>query len=732
MTSRLKITIVLIFTMLLCHSTSALADGHVHINTGAQPSELETYAAEELETILQRLFGVETSIGAQDTDHPTVFLGNPGSNKTLAKAIGDLWPKVTDQGIVVKSHPNGRAIFVGGGSDAATLWAVYEFGYQHGVRYLLRDGDVYPDVKSLDLSSLDVVDEPEFRTRTWRTVNDFAIGPESWSLDEHRSVLQQLAKHRFNNVMISVYAWQPYVHYSFNGIDKRTALMWYGEKLDLPPGAPGRNALRGLKVFENPHFSGKSTYEEMIVAGESYLKEIIKEATRLGMTTGIVVNPFQYPKEFKTALEGAVDARGLNDLTIRPGANQSFDDKQLQLLAKAKIRAYLHTYTDVDYIYITMPEFPEWGEHAVDAWEMLRSGVDVKLPELEELIKAVESRGIIASGERGKQALKGNVVGLAFLRSLLANHEDLLNKPNGDSVKLVVRNVDAELFPYLSALLPKDAETLNFIDYTARRVDENSEYLKKPQTDKVKCRFVMTLADDNIGPLSQQVTQRLEKIINKLRDAGWDGFSTRYWLMADLDPVVHFLGRAAWDPATTARNAHDSLFAVITEKQEVADRLWLAMQAIEKATEITDKNDIGFNFPVRGMLMKHHHNQPVPEWWEEVNELYTNAMVEIYRSHDASPPKAKRLLFYWGKRGEYVVEYLSVIKSVREAAIANAAGDSEKALEHYETAMENLYNAIDTLSDIVKDQGDRGLIAVLNKFAFEALNEAFEKALDAE
>ncbi|HCK72573.1 MAG TPA: hypothetical protein DHW38_13425, partial [Planctomycetaceae bacterium] len=140
----------------------------------------------------------------------------------------------------------------------------------------------------------------------------------------------------------------------------------------------------------------------------------------------------------------------------------------------------------------------------------------------------------------------------------------------------------------------------------------------------------------------------------------------------------------------------------------------------------------GFNFPVRGMLMKHHNNQPVPEWWGEVNELYTNAMVEIYRSHDASPPKAKRLLFYWGKRGEYVVEYLSVIKSVREAAIANAAGDSEKALEHYETAMENLYNAIDTLSDIVKDQGDRGLIAVLNKFAFEALNEAFEKALDAE
>ena len=87
MTSRLKITIVLIFTMLLCHSTSALADGHVHINTGAQPSELAIYAAEELETILQRLFGVETSIGAQDTDHPTVFLGNPEVTKRLQRRL---------------------------------------------------------------------------------------------------------------------------------------------------------------------------------------------------------------------------------------------------------------------------------------------------------------------------------------------------------------------------------------------------------------------------------------------------------------------------------------------------------------------------------------------------------------------------------------------------------------------------------------------------------------------
>ena len=54
------------------------------------------------------------------------------------------------------------------------------------------------------------------------------------------------------------------------------------------------------------------------------------------------------------------------------------------------------------------------------------------------------------------------------------------------------------------------------------------------------------------------------------------------------------------------------------------------------------------------------------------------------------------------------------------------------AIEQYEIAMEKLYNAIDTLSDVVQDQGDRGLIAVLNKFAFEPLKETYEKVLDEE
>ena len=715
--------------------TASIAAETVHIVLDDQAPALEKFAAQELKAMIAKLSAAEVTIASRlpaQVQSQLIFLGSPQTNRTIGRRLKGFWPKVSDQGIVIRSLPQQKGTIIGGGSPPATLWAVYEFGYQQGIRYLLRE-DIYPDPKPLKLSDLDYVNEPEFRTRSWRTINDFAIGPESWSLAEHKQVLGQLAKHKFNQVMLAVYPWQPFVDYRFQGINKKTAMLWYGERFDLPRGAPGRNALGGLSLFENPEFAGKTSYQEMTTAGIRYANGIISESQRLGMKAGILISPLAFPKEFGPALKGSKAARGLNQLTMTPGAGQKFDDKTLQDLVATKLRAYLQAYPTVDSLYLTLPEFPEWEEHAEAAWKFLSSRPGTRLPDLASLVEATGNRSLIASGARGRQALKGNVVALAFLHHLLAgDHADLLKRPDGQRVQLVVRSVDPELYPYLDQLLPADAATLNFVEYTARRVDENSHYLAKIPTDKVKAQFITTLADDNIGPLSQQVTGRLESLVNKIRQQGWDGFSTRYWMLADLDPAVHFLSRASWDPQVTSRSAHDSLFTTITGKQEVADRLWLAMEHIEKATEVTDRNNLGFNFPVRGMLMKHHQPRPVPAWWDEVKEHYTSAMIELYRGHGAAHPRSRRLLFYWAKRGEYVLEYLAAVRAVREASLARKQGDREAAIEQYEIAMENLYNAIDTLSDVVQDQGDRGLIAVLNKFAFEPLKEQYEKVLDEE
>ena len=60
-------------------------------------------------------------------------------------------------------------------------------------------------------------------------------------------------------------------------------------------------------------------------------------------------------------------------------------------------------------------------------------------------------------------------------------------------------------------------------------------------------------------------------------------------------------------------------------------------------------------------------------------------------------------------------------------AIAEEAGDRDEALAQVEEAMELTYNCINTLADVARDQSDRGLIAVLNAYAFRPLLAEYDR-----
>ncbi len=731
-----------LLAMLLATPSFAAAPPVVVV-VGKDAPELEQFAASELAAQFRRLFEVDVSIEnssrtiAAQKSSAVVYIGRPATNPaikalTLKQQGVDIWPRLSDQGLVLRSiGVDGKpGLIVGGGSPKATLWSVYELGRRFGVRYLLRE-DIYPDApQAFDLSGMAVVQEPELRTRTWRTINDFAIGAESWPLADHKRLLGQLAKMKFNRLMLSIYPWQPFVHYEVRGVAKQTGMLWFGEEYPIPRDAPGRTALRGVvtgerALFTNPDFAGKNTYEEMTQAGVAHASGIMAEAQRLGMSVGISISPLEFPREFAKLL-GGTQARGINGLVTAPGAKQKFNDPLLKEMVAAKIRAYLQTYPQVDSLYLTLPEFPDWDADLDQAWAALTPRLGAGAPQLSTLLKAAAERRLFANGQRGVNSLKGNVVALAFLNELFQD-SSLLERPDGRRVALILTAIDPELFPYLDKILPADAGTLHFIDYTARRVAENQEYLLRVPADKVRSSLILTLADDNVGVLSQATTRRLESLVKALRKNNWEGFSTRYWMLAELDPAVHYLSLASWDEQTTARSAHDDLFTIITGKQSISDRLWRGFGQIEQATELIDQNNLGFGFPVPGMLMKHYQPTPAPKWLDELNEHYTQAMIEFYRSHGAAHPRSQRLLFYWAKRSEYVLEYLAAVKEVREAAIARQQGDADQTLEHFETAIEQLYNALDTLSDIAHDQSDRGLIAVLNAYAYRPLLAELEK-----
>lgn len=700
---------------------------------------LEKFAAEELARQLTEVFAdVEPTLAASPaTDaKQIVLIGSPTTNPLVNAAAGD-WPTLSEQGLVIHTAKGQTpTLIVGGGSPVATLWAVYELGHRLGIRYMLRS-DILPNEKrALDLAGHDCVLEPELRVRTWRTINCFAIGPESWGVAEHEAFFAQLAKLKFNDVMLSIWPWQPFVNYECDGVKKQTALLWFGEEYPIDRESAGRKAFAGKTKFENPDFAGLTTPEEMTEAGIRHVRGIIATAHRYGMTVGISISPLEFPREFQAVLPGSQLAKGINELTIIPGAEQGPNDETLHRLVEVQIRAFRKTYPDIDALYLTMPEFPEWDQHAAAAWEILAPRLTDRGLTLDGLIASAGERKLIASGERGMRALKGNLTALAFLNRYAAGDrfkgEQRLSRPGGPPFQLVITDVDSALFPVLDAVLPQDAATMNFLDYTARRVVENRDMLRSVPADKVDSRLIMTLADDNVGILPQSALQSIGVLTNDLQELKWEGFSTRYWVPGELDPSVYYLSRAAWEKGLQPKDVVLELFTTTTGKPSAADRLWLAFEHLEKATNLIDEHDLGFAFPVPGMMMKHVSADPAPEWWAEAAKHYGDYSNELYRAHGASEPPARKLLFYYAKRSEYVLDYLAAVQAVREYGIAQGAGDNDMAIEKLEAAIQSTYNCINTLADVAQDQSDRGLIAVLNAYAYRPLLAEYERVSEAE
>jgi hypothetical protein len=88
------------------------------------------------------------------------------------------------------------------------------------------------------------------------------------------------------------------------------------------------------------------------------------------------------------------------------------------------------------------------------------------------------------------------------------------------------------------------------------------------------------------------------------------------------------------------------------------------------------------------------------------------------------------VLFYFAKRGEFILDYLGAVQAIREAALAKKAGDADATLEQLEKAVELTYNCINTLADVARSQPDRGLIAALNAFAYRPLLALYESESD--
>jgi hypothetical protein len=129
-----------------------------------QPGETERYAAQELQTFLEKISGVRLDVLAEKDagNRKAVLIGATLRGSSIIPD-GDLQP-LGQEGFVLRTQKGDLAIR--GGGPRGVLYGVYSLLEDHlGVRWYAPGADLIPKMETIDLPALDVSDKPAFEYR---------------------------------------------------------------------------------------------------------------------------------------------------------------------------------------------------------------------------------------------------------------------------------------------------------------------------------------------------------------------------------------------------------------------------------------------------------------------------------------------------------------------------------------------------------------------------------------
>lgn len=681
----------------------------ITVETSPGAPEIERFAAQELRRYLELLFQGKPS-GAPP--NLLFLIGSSFTNPIVSQALGGTaFPASEDGYAAVRTKWQGRpALVLGGGSPQGSLWAVYDLVEQWGVRYLIHR-DVLP--RNAVFRWPEFVREPLLRVRQWRVVNELPMGPASWSIADYRPVLDQLAKLRFNRVLVSLWQQQPFLRYSYGGITRQSSTMFFGHRFPVTGNMIGRWLFPpGSTEFENPDLPNDAPGDQQFNNGIAHVRMVMDYARQRGMDVAVTVNTTEFPREFSPILKGSRPVRQISELTITPGPETDIDDPDYVGLSNAVVQATIDTYPAASYLAVSMPEHRQWTHHYLKAWEYLDAKYNLTpVASIQSLLARAAARpGFPGGSERAQAEVKGDLVNLYLYDRLLS----------GKMIKVIYSAIAEELYPLLDRMLPTGSELLSFIDYTPTRVLRRKEALSKVPTGRVGAELIFTLHDDNVGSLPQLATHSLAELTQSLLQRGWKGFSTRYWLLGDHDSAVSYIAKASWQADITPEAVNRKLLLAICGLRCVQPALQ-GLGALEEATKLLEWHGLGFAFPIPNMLMKHWGKPPAAEI-NDVRRLYVAALEKIDAAVQLSQPKNPAELLYLKGRLQFGIGYLDAVGNVAAAGIAEDAGNRAESLRRIQAAVSILRNAIESYARVAKDQSDRGAIATLNEFAWRPLN----------
>ena len=146
------------------------------------------------------------------------------------------------------------------------------------------------------------------------------MGPASWGIADYRPIIDQLAKLRFNRLLIYIWPGQPFLPLEYKGIRQTSGTLFFGNRYPITDDMIGRSLFGGEKEFWNPDLPLSGDPARLAAQPFEHVQNIIGYGHSRGMECVMPANLTEFPREFKPLLSHLHPVDMVGTPTIGPGA----------------------------------------------------------------------------------------------------------------------------------------------------------------------------------------------------------------------------------------------------------------------------------------------------------------------------------------------------------------------------------------------------------------------------
>ena len=418
---------------------------------------------------------------------------------------------------------------------------------------------------------------------------------------------------------------------------------------------------------------------------------------------------------------------------------QDVDNPALAELAEEIVRAHLETYPEIDFIEIGSAEFRAEASGYERCWRRLdeKYGVESVAP-LKELEEGARAREYHGEG-RAERELKADVEFLYFVDKLFTEGR-LLERLGRTDVEVLLSSVTEEMYPMLGRVLPPNFGVGALIDYNLSLALPRLDRLSSLGTGFGKY-VTLSVQDDMNSLLVSSEGTRMERFLERMRDAGFKGWKSRYWSIGDLDHSVAYLARASWDADLTVDEAYDD-YARGVFGEDCLPEMREALRVLEENGEFQGTTIFAVGFPYPSLMRRHFEMQRHFAGRTEPHagllkcrDTYAGLVKLLETALPRCRARGRSRLEYMIGRARTCALFLETAHTVERAGFASRAAEEAREDKNPETlgtmlnetarlleqALDLSRETIHAHVEIVRDESDVGLLAAMNQYMHKYL-----------